>query len=53
MNKFINNLEKKFGKYAIPNLTLYLVVLYAIGYVLELAPAQVNIISFLLLQTAL
>lgn len=50
MNKFINNLEKKFGKYAIPNLTLYLVVLYAIGYVLELAPAQVNIISFLTLN---
>lgn len=50
MNKFINNLERKFGKFAIPNLTLYLVALYAIGYVFQLAPASVNITNYLTLN---
>lgn len=30
-------LEQKYGKYAIPNLTLYLIVCYAIGYLLQLS----------------
>ena len=33
--KLINKLERKFGKYAINNLTLYLMIAYAIGYVLN------------------
>lgn len=32
---FLNKLERKFGRYAIPNLTLYLIFAYAAGYVLE------------------
>lgn len=32
---FLSKLERKIGKYAIPNLTLYLIVGYAIGYVLQ------------------
>lgn len=28
-------LEQKYGKYAIPNLTLYLIICYAIGYMLQ------------------
>lgn len=32
MSKF----EKKFGRYAIPNLTLYLIICYAAGYVIQL-----------------
>lgn len=36
MTKF----EKKFGKYAIPNLSLYLIIAYVIGYVIELAAPQ-------------
>ena len=32
MSKF----EKKFGKYAIPNLSLILVVCYVAGYILQL-----------------
>lgn len=33
--KLIDKLEKKFGKYAIPNLMLYVVVLYAVGFVVQ------------------
>ncbi len=33
--KLINKLERKFGKYAINNLTLYLMIAYAIGYVVN------------------
>lgn len=36
MNKFINFLDRKIGKYAIPNLPLYMVVCYAVGYLMEL-----------------
>lgn len=53
MNNFLNNLERKFGKYAIPNLTLYIIGLYVVGYVLQLAPASVNFTSFLTLNPAL
>ncbi len=31
MNQFLNKLERKFGRYAIPDLTKYVVVLYCIG----------------------
>lgn len=31
MNKIFNKLERKFGKYAIPNLMYYVVILYAVG----------------------
>ena len=53
MNNFINNLERKLGKYAIPNLTLYIVGLYVVGYVLQLAPSSVNLTAFLTLNPAL
>lgn len=33
---FLNKLERKIGRYAIPNLSLYLIIGYAIGYVLEM-----------------
>ena len=33
--KIINKLERKFGRYAIPNLTTYIIVGYIIGYALE------------------
>ena len=53
MNKLINDLERKIGKYAVPNLTLYIVGLYVVGYVLQLAPSSVNLTSFLTLNPAL
>ena len=31
---FLNRLEKKLGKYAIPHLTRYIIVAYAVGYIL-------------------
>ncbi|MBP3469061.1 MAG: hypothetical protein J6K26_06040 [Lachnospiraceae bacterium] len=34
--KFIDKLERKFGKYGIPNLTVYVCACYVIGYLLEL-----------------
>ncbi len=36
MNKFLNKLERKFGKYAIPNLMYYIIILYIVGFVLSL-----------------
>lgn len=33
---FLNKLERKFGKYAIPNLSKYLIILYTIGVGLDL-----------------
>lgn len=36
MNKLMNQLERKLGKYAIYNLSLYIVIAYGIGYVLSL-----------------
>lgn len=34
--KFLNKLERKFGKYAIPNLPLIMIIGYVIGYVLTI-----------------
>lgn len=45
---FFNKLEKKFGKYAIPNLTMFLIAGYAIGYLLNLISPQLE--SFLTLN---
>ena len=36
MNKFLNSLERKIGKYAITNLSLYIIIAYGIGYLLAL-----------------
>lgn len=33
---FINKLERKFGRFAIPNLSMYLIALYAVGAVISL-----------------
>ncbi len=33
---WLNKLERKFGKYAIANLTLYLIICYGFGYVLQI-----------------
>lgn len=36
MNNFLNKLERKLGRYAIPNLAKYIILGYVIGYVLSL-----------------
>lgn len=33
--KFLNKLERKFGRYAIPNLSLVIIIAYAAGYIIE------------------
>lgn len=51
---YLNKLERKFGRYAIPNLSKWLIIGYAIGYAcyyLELF-TQLPILSFLMLDPA-
>lgn len=44
--KFMNKLERKFSRYAVPNLTMYLIFGYVIGYVLgRLSPAMLNFLT--------
>lgn len=38
---WMNKLERKFGKYAIPNLMYYIIILYAFGFVLGLVAPNV------------
>lgn len=46
MNKF----EKKFGKYAIPNLTLVLICCYVVGYLMKLINPSTQFLSYLTLN---
>ncbi len=50
MNRLLDKMEMKFGRYAIRNLTIYIIGLYIVGYILQLAPASVNITRFLTLN---
>ncbi len=47
-NDFGKNFEKKFSKYAIPNLSLYLVICYGIGYLLQ--AMNIGILPYLTLD---
>ncbi len=38
--KFLNKLERKFGRYSVKNLTLFLIGAYVIGYILTLVAAD-------------
>ncbi len=40
---FMNRLERKFGKYAISNLSLYIIICYVIGYVLMIVNPQLQL----------
>ena len=48
--KFIDKLERKFGRFGIPNLTVYIVVCYVIGYALMIMNPR--ILSWLSLEPA-
>lgn len=50
MNKFLNNLERKIGKYAIPNLTMYIIGLFVIGYTIGLIGSGTGILSYFTLD---
>lgn len=42
----MSNFEKKFGKYAISNITMYLIICYAFGYVINFVnPEFINVMS--------
>ncbi len=45
---FLNKLERKIGKYAIPNLSKYLIFGYVLGYIIEYANA--NLLNFITLN---
>lgn len=49
--KFINKLERKFGRFAISNLILYVLIAYGIGYVIRLS--NINLYNMLELDPAL
>ena len=50
--KFLNKMERKFGKYAIQNLTRYIILTYIIGYALLLLSrsSSVNLLGYLALN---
>ncbi len=48
MGSFLNKMERKFGRFAIPNLTICIIGTYILGYVIELTAE--NVLSFLLLD---
>ena len=50
MNKFLNNLERKVGKWAIPNLTMLMIGCYVVGYILQMISPQV--FSYMTLEPA-
>ncbi|MCR5268961.1 MAG: hypothetical protein K6E16_10645 [Lachnospiraceae bacterium] len=52
MNRFLDKMEKKIGRYAISNLSLYLIVGYVIGYVLGLTGSLefLNLNPYLILR---
>ena len=44
--RFIDRLERKFGKYGIPNLTMYIVICYVLGYLLiNFNPAILSVMT--------
>lgn len=52
MNSILNKLERKIGKYAIRNLSLYLIIGYVIGYILRFTGSIdfLNLNPYLILQ---
>lgn len=48
MGSFLNKMERKFGRYAIPNLTLYIIGTYILGYVIQLTAW--NVLGYLYLN---
>jgi hypothetical protein len=45
---FLNKMERKFGKYAIPNLTRYIIFAYVLGYLIDYTAR--NILQYMLLD---
>ena len=50
MNKFLSDMERKFGRYAISNLTIYIIAIYIVGYIIRLMPNGNTILSYITLN---
>ena len=50
-NDFGRNFERKFSKYAIPNLSLYMIICFAFGYILQIMDS--SFINYLTLEPGL
>lgn len=50
MNNIVNNLERKIGKYAIPNLTMKLIICYIIGYIIYYIPGLGGMLNYMSLD---
>ncbi len=50
MNEFMNEMERRYGRYAIKNLTVYIIGIYVIGFILALAPDKFNVLDYLVLD---
>ena len=43
---FLDKMERKFGRYAISNLSIYIIITYAAGYLLQLWRRMWSVIWF-------
>ena len=43
---WLNKLERKFGRYAVPNLIVYLIGAYSVGFVLNMVAEYIGILEF-------
>ena len=50
---FVDRIEKRFGRYALHNLSFYMLICFAIGYALAYVPVTSGIVSYLELEPSL
>ena len=54
MNSFLNRVERKIGKYAVPQLTKWMILTYIVGYIIYFIQYMgINLISYIYLSPAL
>jgi hypothetical protein len=46
----MNELERKFGRYAVNNLTIYIIGLYIVGYILQIFSSRTGLTSYITLD---
>ncbi len=50
MSDILNKIERKYGKYAVPNLTMKLIICYIIGYIIYYMPGLNRLLNYLTLD---
>ncbi len=50
MNQFLQKMERRYGKYAVPHLTMVLVACWVIGYALQAVGAEIGITNYMSLD---